>query len=64
MKILVVEDESKTGNYLKRGLSEAGFVVDLAWNGTRQRIDDGTGLGLAITRSILRAHGGAPLPDR
>ncbi|MEP7183743.1 MAG: DNA-binding response regulator, partial [Betaproteobacteria bacterium] len=24
MKILVVEDEPKTGNYLKQGLTEAG----------------------------------------
>ena len=34
MKILVVEDEPKTGNYLRQGLAEAGFVVDLARNGT------------------------------
>ena len=34
MKILIVEDETKTGNYLKQGLSEAGFVVDLARDGT------------------------------
>lgn len=33
MKILVVEDEPKTGGYLKQGLLEAGFVVDLAGNG-------------------------------
>lgn len=33
MKILVVEDESKTGDYLKQGLAEAGFVVDLARDG-------------------------------
>ncbi len=33
MKILVVEDEVKTGDYLKQGLVEAGFVVDLARNG-------------------------------
>ena len=33
MKILVVEDETKTGSYLKQGLVEAGFVVDLAVNG-------------------------------
>lgn len=33
MKILIVEDESKTGNYLKQGLVEAGFVVDLTRNG-------------------------------
>jgi two-component system copper resistance phosphate regulon response regulator CusR len=33
MKILVVEDEPKTGDYLTQGLSEAGYVVDLARNG-------------------------------
>ncbi len=33
MKILIVEDEAKTGSYLKQGLSEAGFVVDLACDG-------------------------------
>lgn len=34
MKILIVEDEPKTGDYLRQGLSEAGFVVDLARTGT------------------------------
>ncbi len=33
MKLLVVEDEAKTGEYLRQGLTEAGFVVDLAANG-------------------------------
>lgn len=33
MKILIVEDEPKTGDYLKQGLVEAGFVVDLVRNG-------------------------------
>ncbi|MGX6571232.1 heavy metal response regulator transcription factor [Cupriavidus necator] len=33
MKLLVVEDESKTGEYLRQGLTEAGFVVDLVANG-------------------------------
>ncbi|STW48527.1 DNA-binding transcriptional activator CusR [Klebsiella pneumoniae] len=33
MKILIVEDEKKTGEYLTKGLTEAGFVVDLADNG-------------------------------
>jgi two-component system copper resistance phosphate regulon response regulator CusR len=33
MKILIVEDEAKTSEYLRQGLSEAGFVVDLARNG-------------------------------
>lgn len=33
MKILIVEDEPKTGDYLRQGLSEAGFVVDLVRDG-------------------------------
>jgi two-component system copper resistance phosphate regulon response regulator CusR len=40
MKILVVEDEPKTGDYLRQGLVEAGFIVDLAKDGT-----DGLHLG-------------------
>ena len=34
MKILIVEDEPKTGDYMKKGLQEAGFAVDLARSGT------------------------------
>ncbi|CAN5863634.1 heavy metal response regulator transcription factor [soil metagenome] len=33
MKILIVEDETKTGDYLKQGLGESGFVADLVRNG-------------------------------
>ncbi|MDR0408436.1 MAG: response regulator, partial [Campylobacteraceae bacterium] len=33
MKLLVVEDEIKLGNYLKQGLMEAGFGVDIATDG-------------------------------
>ncbi|HEX5393525.1 MAG TPA: heavy metal response regulator transcription factor [Rhodocyclaceae bacterium] len=33
MKILIVEDEPKTGDYLKQGLTEAGFVTDLVRDG-------------------------------
>jgi two-component system copper resistance phosphate regulon response regulator CusR len=33
MKILIIEDEPKTSEYLRQGLSEAGFLVDLARNG-------------------------------
>jgi two-component system copper resistance phosphate regulon response regulator CusR len=33
MKLLVVEDETKTADYLRQGLMEAGFVVDLARTG-------------------------------
>jgi two-component system copper resistance phosphate regulon response regulator CusR len=42
MKILIVEDEPKTGDYLRQGLIEAGFVVDLARDGV-----DGLHLGLS-----------------
>ena len=33
MKILVIEDEHKLALYLRNGLSEEGYVVDLAHNG-------------------------------
>ena len=42
MKVLIVEDEAKTGDYLRKGLTENGFVVDLVRNGV-------DGLHLAAT---------------
>ena len=33
MRILIVEDEPKTGDYLRQGLTEAGFVTDLVRDG-------------------------------
>src|ERR1700730_8361276 len=33
MRLLVVEDEAKTGEYLRKGLEESGFTVDIANNG-------------------------------
>ena len=42
MRILVVEDERKSADYLHKGLTESGYVVDLARQG-----DDG--LHLALT---------------
>jgi two-component system copper resistance phosphate regulon response regulator CusR len=33
MRILVVDDEPKTAKFLKKGLGEAGFVVDVAASG-------------------------------
>ena len=42
MKVLIIEDEVKTGDYLRKGLSENGFFVDLASNGQ-------DGLHLALT---------------
>ena len=41
MKILVVEDEPKAGDYLIKGLQESGYVADLARNGV-------DGLALAL----------------
>lgn len=42
MKILIVEDEQRTGNYLRQGMTESGFTADLACNGA-------DGLHLALT---------------
>ena len=42
MKILIVEDEHKTGDYLRQGLAESGFVTELTSNGM-------DGLHLALT---------------
>ncbi len=33
MTLLVIEDDSKTGDYLRKGLLESGYTVDLARNG-------------------------------
>ena len=44
MKLLIVEDEPMTADYLKKGLSEAGFVVDVARDGR-------DALHLALTES-------------
>src|ERR1700722_6039659 len=33
MKILVIEDEVKTAKFLRKGLSEAGYVIDVAADG-------------------------------
>ncbi|RZU45360.1 winged helix family two component heavy metal response transcriptional regulator [Fluviicoccus keumensis] len=37
MKILLVEDETKTGEYLKQGLSEAGYTTDWVQDGASGR---------------------------
>ena len=34
MKLLIIEDEPKTGEYLRQGLQEAGFAVELANHGS------------------------------
>jgi len=57
MRILIVEDEAKTAAYLRRGLSENGFVVDLAADGT-------DGLHLALTQPYDLVILDAMLPGR
>ena len=43
MRILVVEDEKKVASFIKKGLEEEGYAVDVAADGEE-------GLGLALTR--------------
>ena len=57
MRVLVVEDEKKTHEYLKKGLSENGFVVDIAANGE-------DGLHLALTGDYDLIVLDVMLPDR
>ncbi len=48
MRILVVEDEPKAGEYLRKGLTESGFVVDWACTGA-----DGLHLAQAETYDLI-----------
>ena len=48
MRILVIEDDVKTGDYLRKGLSESGYAVDLARTGT-----DGLHLALQQAYDLL-----------
>jgi len=57
MKLLIIEDEEKTGAYLKKGLSENGFVVDVASDGE-------AGLHLARTGDYELVVLDVMLPDR
>src|SRR5437016_9719851 len=57
MHVLVVEDEKKTHEYLKKGLTENGFVVDVAVNGV-------DGLHLALTGDYDLIILDVMLPDR
>ena len=57
MRALIVEDEKKTAQYLKKGLSEHGFVVDVAENGE-------DGLHLATTGDYSFIILDVMLPDK
>lgn len=57
MRVLVIEDELKTASYLRKGLGEEGFVVDVANNGT-----DGLHLAQSQTYDVIVLD--VMLPDR
>ena len=53
MKILVIEDEKKTAKFLKKGLGETGYVVDVAGDGL-----EGLHLALEVDFDLIeRVHG-------
>jgi len=58
MRLLIVEDEPKTGDYLHKGLSENGFVVDVARNGS-----DGQHLALSGDYDLVILDVGLPGVD-
>jgi two-component system copper resistance phosphate regulon response regulator CusR len=57
MRALIIEDEKKTGQYLKKGLTENGFIIDVAENGE-------DGLHLAATAEYAFIILDIMLPDR
>ncbi len=48
MRLLIIEDERKTAKFLKKGLAEAGFVVDVTHNG-----QDGLELAKALEFDLI-----------
>jgi len=57
MRLLIIEDEKKTAAYLKKGLSESGFVVDISHQGEE-------GLHLATSGSYDLIILDVMLPER
>jgi two-component system copper resistance phosphate regulon response regulator CusR len=57
VKVLVIEDEGKTAGYLRKGLTENGFVVDVAANGRDGLHLAGTGLFDVVILDVM-------LPER
>ncbi len=57
MRALIIEDEKKTAQYLKKGLTENGFLADVAENGE-------DGLHLATTAEYSFIILDVMLPDR
>ncbi len=48
MKVLIVEDEKKVANFVRKGLQEEGYVVDMVHNG-----QDGLDMALANTYDLV-----------
>jgi two-component system copper resistance phosphate regulon response regulator CusR len=47
-RILIIEDENKTASFLKKGLTESGYIVDASMNG-----DEGLLLALDIDYDLI-----------
>ena len=59
MKLLIVEDQPKTGHYLRQGLTEAGFNVELVADGTTgQQLALSGEYGLLILDVMLHGRDG------
>ncbi|WP_296253643.1 heavy metal response regulator transcription factor [Pseudomonas sp. UBA4194] len=48
MRVLIIEDEDKTADYLRKGLSEQGFTVDVASDGI-----EGLHMGLETEYAVI-----------
>ena len=55
MRLLVIEDEAKLAEYLRKGLTEEGYVVDVAHNGV-----DGLHLAMEADYDLLVLDGMLP----
>lgn len=58
MRILIVEDESKTAAFLRKGLREAGFVADVAGDG-----EEGLFKALSLTYDLVILDAMLPRKD-
>ena len=59
MKLLIVEDEPRIGQYLRQGLSEAGYAVDLCGDGAEgEQLALSGGYDLAILDVMLPGRDG------
>jgi two-component system copper resistance phosphate regulon response regulator CusR len=59
MKLLIVEDQPKTGQYLRQGLTEAGFTTELVADGsTGQQLALSGGYALLILDVMLPGRDG------